>query len=111
MDQVYGRGRVNGTYKPTLRQGSGSFVPAIAYTTGDVELQFSSLKTRPPFNEESVRREYLDRMNMIPGVSMSRDELGGLPSFKIDSIASDEGYAIFESALDWFVDQVRQPNT
>jgi hypothetical protein len=108
LRHAYGRGQVIGSFQPTLDHGSEWFCPVILYTSGIVELQFRNLKVKQPFVEESARLDYLEQMNLIPGVSMSSDRIGGFPNFKIALITSDESYAIFEAALQWFVDRVQQ---
>jgi uncharacterized DUF497 family protein len=103
---TWGKGRVDGSLVPVLEQGGQPHLPFAIYTDGRVEIQFLWL-TRPPFDSSDVRREFLARLNQIPGVQLPEDAITRRPRIQLSVLAADptaiEGLI---HALDWFRDRV-----
>ncbi|MEV1081801.1 DUF262 domain-containing protein [Streptomyces sp. NPDC050211] len=76
---------------------------AIYPVTGTVEVCFQPLKTRPPFDDETQRRELMARFNAIDGIELAA-KLDLRPSFSLEVFAG-RGEEIC-SVLEWFVHAV-----
>jgi hypothetical protein len=70
---------------------------------GKVELQFSDLKRRLPFDSRDLRKELRRRFNEMPGIHISgRDStLRGRPTFNIDLLRNQESFDRFCQIFDW----------
>ncbi|WP_329367636.1 DUF262 domain-containing protein [Streptomyces sp. NBC_00669] len=95
--------RLAGT--PTIRT---TWPLGIYPVSGTVEVVFQYLKRRPPFDDEPLRRELLDRLNSIDGIGLAEAKLDLRPSFPLEVFAehSDELCAV----LEWFSHTVAQAN-
>ncbi|GGT81055.1 GmrSD restriction endonuclease domain-containing protein [Streptomyces lateritius] len=93
---------------PTLRLGSGrtrTLWPIALYpVTGTVEVVFQYLKRRPPFDDESLRRELMARLNRVEGIDLAEAKLDLRPSFPLEVFA-EHGHEI-RGVLEWFVHTV-----
>jgi hypothetical protein len=98
---------------------SGSFIPFFPYneknnplfavwTYGVVEVYFYWLATKPPFDSEEKRRELLERLNQIPGVSLPPDSINRRPSFKLSALAVDGALEQFLAVYDWVMAEIRR---
>lgn len=77
--------------------------------SGTVEVVFQYLKRRPPFDDEPLRRELLERLNAIEGIGLAEAKLDLRPSFPVEVFAehSDELCAV----LEWFAHTVASTKT
>jgi alkylated DNA nucleotide flippase Atl1 len=105
---AYGRASETSCFPTAQLEG----VPGIRVTwplgiypvSGTVEVVFQYLKRRPPFDDEPLRRELLDRLNAIDGIGLAEAKLDLRPSFPVEVFAehSDELCAV----LEWFAHTV-----
>jgi hypothetical protein len=65
------------------------------------------MQSRSPFDNQELRHEFLNRLNMIEGVSLPEDSLNRRPSFPIKALASDNRLEQFFATLDWFIETER----
>ncbi|WP_017591334.1 DUF262 domain-containing protein [Nocardiopsis potens] len=68
---------------------------------GTVEVVFQHLRTRPPFNDVELRREFLKRLNSVPGIDLPEESLDRRPGFPIGALA-EHGITELCEVLDWF---------
>lgn len=102
----WGSGKQQGSFFPILDRPGSSPFPIGVWTYGSIEIQFQHLQNRMPFNDPQLRREFLDRLNEIPGVSLPDDSLGRRPSFPIRALTDEARLHQFLAVLDWFVEVV-----
>jgi hypothetical protein len=76
--------------------------------TRTVEVPFSLLKGRFPFDDPAVREELRRRLNDAPGVDIPPSKLGLYPSFPVTLLADDAVWDVIVGTLDWFADQVER---
>lgn len=103
----YGRGRLNGSFYPIVDAGDRWYPLFGLWTTGRVELQFGTLKSRPPFDRRDVRHELLRRLNAIPGVEVPESRADVFPSFPMRLLTGASAQTSFLGALDWAVEAIR----
>lgn len=101
---AYGRASETSCF-PTVRFGNapasrGLWPLALYPVSGTVEVVFQYLKKRPPFDDEPLRRELMNRLNGIDGIDLAEAKLDLRPSFAVEVFAahSEEICAV----LEWF---------
>lgn len=78
---------------------------------GEVRVWFEYLANRPPFSDERLRLELLERLNRIPGVAISRDRIHGKPAIPLLVLVPAEVRRVFLETLDWIIDSIRKSPT
>jgi hypothetical protein len=103
---TWGRGLHSGSCIPVRDLDGVPHYPIALWTNGVLEVCFHYLSRKPPFNEEVRRRELLERLNTVPGVSFPPDAYNRAPNFPFAVLASDAGWAAFEGVLRWYLEQI-----
>ncbi len=108
---TWGTGTVEVSFIPVLDYGDQNYFPlalVISPTYGAAEIQFQHLARRPPFDDVGLRREFLRRLNGIPGVSIPEDAVARRPKIPLGLLAADpQALQAFNRVLDWFCETVR----
>jgi hypothetical protein len=108
---TWGKGKVDGSCIPVLDHDGQPHYPFGIYTSGRLEIQFMWL-TRPPFDAPEARRDFLVRLNEIPGVDLPEDAITGRPRIALPLLAADpNALQGLKRALDWFCETVRTQPT
>jgi len=111
MPAIYwGKGDQMGSFTPGLNH-KGYWHQVIGVwskgSKGNVEVQFHYMKGKIlPFTDEEMRKELLQRLNTVPGISLPHDAYNRLPNFYLSALKDEDAVAQFLTVLDWFVDQV-----
>ena len=104
----WGTGMAEGFFIPVLDHAGQNYWPLGVWTNGRVEIQFRSLMLRPPFDDVALRREFVRRLNEIPGVSIPEDAITRRPRFPLSVLAADpEALEAFKATLVWFCETAR----
>lgn len=103
---TWGKGRVDGSFVPVLDHNGQPHYPLAIYTYGRLEIQFQWL-TRPPFADLDLRREFLLRLNGVPGVDLPEDTITRRPSVPLAVLTDPPVLDAFLHVLDWFCETVR----
>jgi hypothetical protein len=75
---------------------------------GKIEIRFDKLMAHPPFDNESCRRDFADRLNKISGINLSNSlTLTGFPSVPIAVLESENAFDRFFDALEWCVQEIK----
>lgn len=104
---VWGRGKQDGSVKPVLEYSNTSFSFFTIYTYGRIEFLFQYLKSEPLFADETKRVEFLERLNQIPGVTLTPDGINLRPSIRLSALVDTRALTKFFDAMDWALDQVK----
>lgn len=100
----YGTGRSwPACYLNWLTPGGKEIWPLIPTVPSYVSVNFDGLALRPPFNDPTLRKEFMGRLVAVPGIELSPGDVERRPSFPMSVLASDDGLAGVIAALDWFV--------
>lgn len=103
-DLAYGRATETSCFPIARLDATSAFRTAwplgIYPVSGTVEVVFQYLKRRPPFDDEPLRRDLLNRLNTIDGITLAEAKLDLRPSFPLEVFAehSEEICAV----LEWF---------
>jgi hypothetical protein len=107
-DLWYGRGKADGSIVPRLWVNGQRYLFFSLYSSGGIELSPQWMKTMPGFEPDERRREYLERINRIPGVSVPMDAIARRPSFWISTLQSEEALQAFFSVIQWAISIARE---
>ena len=102
----FGRGARNGSVFPVVEYGHWH-APFALWTNGLVEFQFQHEGAKPPFSNVEKRRELLERINSIPGISLPTNAHDRRPSIRLAELQASEARDAFLKVMAWFLDEVR----
>jgi uncharacterized protein with ParB-like and HNH nuclease domain/alkylated DNA nucleotide flippase Atl1 len=91
--------------------GRGGFAtpwPFAIRPSGRVVVPFQFMTSRPPFDRSDMRREFLQRLNGIPGIALPEAKLGLRPSFNVSVLANDEARDSVIRHLAWYIGEVQK---
>jgi hypothetical protein len=92
--------------KGTLYQGApNEAVFLTLWSYGSIEIDFQWLKFKMPFRDRDKRLELQQRLNLIPGVLITDEQVDRRPSIDSKLLASTEMLERFIAILDWIVEQ------
>jgi hypothetical protein len=104
----WGRGRIEGSFIPGIKVNSEEYYPITVNTKGNIGIQFGVLKTRSAFKDEAKRKELLDRLNRVYGISLPNDAIERYPSFPATLLLDEGSFKQFISILDWIVEIINK---
>lgn len=110
----WGKGKIDGSFIPILDHKGVDYFP-IAVRTGykdnpHIQVQFDPLSKRPPFDDESLRLEFMSRLNEIPEVNLPEDSVSRYPGIPFSLLANDSSFQKLIEALEWLVQKVKFHN-
>ena len=85
----WGMGSRTGAFVPFFGHEGKSYSLFPVYTYGKLEVYFQHYLNWPPFDSEEKRRELLDRLNAIEGVSIPQDAIAKRPSLPLTLLTDD----------------------
>ncbi len=97
----FGVGR-RGSLAPILKIRNKNIFCFALWTEGSVEIYFQHMKTRPPFDDEGKRKELLDKLNLINGVTIPLDKISARPNFAIRLLVEQVELNKFIEAFNWY---------
>ncbi len=74
-------------------------------TQGRVVIPFDKMKRQPPFSDAAKRRELLDRLNQVPGISISEKAVDRWAKIPLRLLKGDPSKLL--KVLDWAVAQIK----
>lgn len=103
----WGKGKQDGSFYPVLDHNGEQYYPIAIWTYGKIEVQFQWLMTKPPFSDESKRRELLNRLNQIPGVSIPEKSITRRPNIFLTLFEDESSLKQLLDILDWIVLEIK----
>ena len=100
-----GRGNERSCYLMARELDDKALWPVVFYPTGKCEVVFQYMAVRPPFDDVELRREFLNRLNKIPGVDLPEAKLELRPGFPLELLTDAASREVFIDALTWFFHQ------
>ena len=88
-------------HEPFGHSGYGFWAGTIYPTSGTLEVWFQHLKPYTPFDDESVRREFRDRLNRAPGVEVAEAKIALRPSIRLSVFADEAAAEALTKAFAW----------
>lgn len=107
---ICGRGTDAGSIVPSLNLPSEDPAYFFAlWTYGKVEMYFQYLKDRSAFAADESRREFIRRLNTVPGIALPDDAIGRRPSFPIDVLVDRASLEGFLGVIEWALNEAQRP--
>jgi len=103
LKKEWGKGGKDGSFSVRLQSEGTTYYLISAWTYGRVEVQFETLKNKPPFDDKERRLELLRRLNEIPGVGFEPEAIGRRPSIPLATLAQGDAVAKLCEALEWAI--------
>jgi hypothetical protein len=97
-----------GSFRLYLEHGDTSHALFRVYAYAKLSLWFQFYQSRPPLDSEEKRRELLDRLNAIEGVSIAEDDISRKPSTPMAVLTDGSRLRQFLEVFDWFESEVRR---
>lgn len=104
----WGRGKKTGSFAPILLHNGIQCYLSFIWTSGIGDIQFQFLQNHHPFDKEEKRRELMNRLNAIPGISIPDIGLRRRPSFPLKSLIPPNSLQIFINTLNWVISEVKR---
>jgi len=107
----FGAGAKNGSFIPVMDLANGKWFGPFRVFTGytgvyvEIPLGGSGFKA-PPFDEDDGKREFVRRLNAIPGITIP-EKLRGYPGIYPDALGEGEALSKFLDTIAWAMEQVR----
>lgn len=106
-DIAWGQGVWNGRASAIVHSAGHHYQCFNIYVDGGLMSLFDTLSKQGPFVDESLRREWRDRLNEIPGVELPEDCLDRRPRFAIRRLQNPDAMAAFKEAYGWVIETIR----
>jgi len=89
----------------------GNIWPAAIYPSGKFEIVFQHMARRTPFDDITLREEFRQRLNQLPGVTIAAAKLALRPGFPLDVLVDAKARQALVEHLVWFYRLAVQPGT
>jgi hypothetical protein len=105
----WGTGGTDGSFTPTLEHAGSLHQVTGIYTDVTVEIKFSHMQWKPPFDIESKRLELRNLLNEIEVVEIPEAHVTNKrPWFYLSKLKKSSDLEHFLGVLDWFIQEVRE---
>jgi len=101
----FGAGKENGNFTPCYDDERGKQRVVNISTNGRIGIGFGGMKA-PPFSDIALRKEFLERLNQVPGINLSIDNYTQWPNFKLSEVVGNNGLDKLIEVVDWARKQI-----
>ena len=103
---AWGRGASVASVTPERDYRGRTYYPISIRGSGQIVFLFQHMGRMPPFDQQGKQLEFLERVNAIPGVSITEAEaFGRRPRVALEVFANPTSLAKLFEALEWFLGQ------
>lgn len=108
-DEVHwGTGMRSGSFNAVICWNPDRVVNFLGvWTYASVEIEFQYARPYPPFDQVDKRREWLQRLNEIPGISLPDDSFNRRPGVTLSDLSNPEALRQFTDTMAWVADELR----
>lgn len=103
----WGKGSQLGSFIPFLDFNDTGHSLFAVWTNGTVAIQFGYMQRRPPFTDETVRRDILYKLNDIPGIKLPDDAITRFPSIPLTVLQEEGRLEQFFRAMEGALETIR----
>jgi vacuolar-type H+-ATPase subunit F/Vma7 len=103
----WGKGGTVGSFAPRLEHAGHSHQVFSVFSDGSLEIRFSYMQWKAPFDEEAKRLALRDRLNEVTGFHIQTDQVTKRPWYYLSVLQDEADLKSFIAALDWFVREVK----
>ncbi|WP_433968335.1 hypothetical protein [Tunturiibacter gelidiferens] len=103
---IYGHGKLDGSVTGfLLADGTMKLYPMLLMTSGKLYINFRDCM-KPPFDAEPKRIEFLEKLNLIPGVKLPTDCIARQPFIPLSILTGEGQMDRLLRVMDWFAGQL-----
>ena len=103
----WGKGMKHGCFSPgVIRHGVPHKLFGV-WTSGGISINFAALQRKQPFASDAKRRNLLERLNAIQGISLAHSDINRELGIRLDDLRQDAALAAFLEAFDWAVAEIK----
>jgi hypothetical protein len=102
----WGQGKTDGSFVPTLVHGRTKHQLLAVWTYGVAEVSFQYYAYKAPFDSEEKRRELLERLNSIPGVSIPKDTITRRPTIPLSTLEDEAALRQYLETYEWVIEEI-----
>jgi hypothetical protein len=106
-DFWYGKGLKDGSCIPRILFPNSQLLLFALWTSGRIEMQFQHMMRVPPFDDENRRRELIEKLNRINGVTIPTEKNEVRPSFDMLALKAENERVEFTKIIEEAIEQVR----
>jgi hypothetical protein len=99
----WGEGGTLGSCFPGKIIGGMRHFPFALWTTGQIEIQFARMKSKPPFDRAENRLELQRRLGEISGVSLPSDAIDRQPNLRMETLDNEDAIRGLKEAFAWYI--------
>lgn len=103
----WGKGRKMGSFLPLIDVANQWYPLFSVWTYGAIEIQFQTIKNRPPFSDLSKRKDLLLSLNRIPQIDIPESAVNKRPSFSISMLKKEESLNQFFTIWEKYISEIR----
>jgi len=103
----WGKGSRSGSFFPLLDHNGLTHWLISVWTYGTIEVQFQVMKSKPPFDDESVRMELLRRLNALPGITIPANAITRRPSIPLSRLKGNNILMQFLETINWVIQEIK----
>jgi hypothetical protein len=106
----WGEGRQDGSFYPLLDHASDTYWTFAVWTYGRISIQFYMMKKKPLFADDSKRESIRLRLNNIPGVSISENDISRFPGINLSILTKPDALKQFKEIFQEIINEIRTNN-
>ncbi|MFN8497526.1 MAG: hypothetical protein U0641_06695 [Anaerolineae bacterium] len=102
----WGKGPQMGSFFVQHGPPEDAYYTFAVWTYATVEIQFQYIN-KPPFDDLAWRGQLLDRLNKIPGITLTTDQLTKRPGIKFAVLKNPTALQQFLDVWDWYLGEIK----
>lgn len=102
----WGKGMQTGSCYMGVLGESTNIYPIALWTSNEIEIPLTFLIKKQPFISKESRLEYIQRLNEIPGIQISKDKVNRKPCIPFSSLRQESAFEAFIDVMNWFINEV-----
>lgn len=103
----FGSGTRDGSMAIGIARDGRDYYPLFIWTYGRMEIAFQNIMRAPAFQAEVKRKELLDKLNSIEGISLPPDATQRRPSIPLLVLTDETRWSSLRTVLDWLVTEIK----
>jgi len=104
----FGRGSLLGRFGPVLFPDGSQAPTFVVRSDGRFTVRFMHIKARNGLRNETILKGFLTRLNQIPGLGFTEDDLKGKPRRRLDPLLDPLNLKVFKESIFWLRDQLER---
>jgi hypothetical protein len=107
LRELWGKGKRYGSITPIYDDSEGnSHYLFRMNSSGSLELYFQWYQRHPPFDATEKRLELMDKLNDIPAIRLTRNDIARRPSVPLSIFRDEENLKALQSVFEWYIAQL-----